>query len=356
MDRERALTQQVWYDRGYGAISYYQEIFVINLMQKFKLTVLALLIAPLLASAHGGGATLPNAGITPDSILFVFDQIGEEVREFFTFRNEAKARLHVALAAERIAEIKVLFDAKGIDAPGIEKAEARLKAHFAETAAAIERSDEDEKKELARELREEMNEERETLSSIFKERIMDIKARILTLKAQIEATEKNGDEETRIKLRAELAALKAENEALGDKEDEHEEALEEEMEKVERQLEDKEEAEHAIREAEEESAEVRSEATAEGVVIAETEFVKFDRLLAQAKELFERGNYQGAEQLAEQAEASIEDLLDDMEMMMEMDEEMESVMEAEMDLDAQIEGGMRQSGKTHSESTSGGDR
>lgn len=325
-------------------------------MHTLKIVLLALFVAPLISSAHGGGAALPKAGITPDSILFVFDRFGEEVREFFTFGSEAKARLHVALAGERIAEIKVIFEEKGIDAPGIEKAEVRLKAHFADAAAAIEESDEDEAKELARELRQEMDEEREALKAVFKERMTDIKTRIQALKAEIEAAEKRGDEEASTKLRAELEALKAEKEALDEKEDEHDEALEEEMEKVERQLEDKEEAARAISEAEEEMAEIRAEAATEGVIIAEAEFAKFDRMLAQAKELFERGNYQGAEQLAEQAEESVENLLDDAEMMEEMDEAMEGMMEAEIEFGAEIESDERQGGKINSENTSGGRR
>jgi hypothetical protein len=80
------------------------------------------------------------------------------------------------------------------------------------------------------------------------------------------------------------------------------------IDELEKRREKKEEAEEAIEEAEEERQEVLDEARREGVELPFAAFAKFDRLLAQAKELFARENYQGAKQLAEQAEDALEDV------------------------------------------------
>ena len=88
-------------------------------------------------------------------------------------------------------------------------------------------------------------------------------------------------------------------------------------------MEDKEEAKEAIREAEEEKQEAMDEAKEEGVELPPDVFTKFDRLLTQAKELFARENYQGAEQLAEQAEDAIENVEDIVEKLEEENDDKE---------------------------------
>ncbi|MEK9183862.1 MAG: DUF5667 domain-containing protein, partial [Patescibacteria group bacterium] len=71
---------------------------------KIKTTVISLLLVPFLVFAQNG-TTLPNAGLTPESPFYFLDKLGEALREFFTFNPEGKARLQIAFAAERVAEI-----------------------------------------------------------------------------------------------------------------------------------------------------------------------------------------------------------------------------------------------------------
>jgi len=64
-----------------------------------SLVVLVLLATPVAAQEE-----LPSPGITPDSWLYVFDRAFEWLQKLFAFTPEAKARLALELAAERLAE------------------------------------------------------------------------------------------------------------------------------------------------------------------------------------------------------------------------------------------------------------
>jgi hypothetical protein len=105
-------------------------------MNAIKPIFISLLFLPILVFAQNG-AVLPNAGLTPESPFYFLDKFGEALREFFTFNPEGKARLQITFAAERIAEIKVVFETKRIEAKGIGVAQSRLQAHLANAATIL---------------------------------------------------------------------------------------------------------------------------------------------------------------------------------------------------------------------------
>lgn len=80
---------------------------------------------------------LPSAGLTPNSSFYFLDRLGENLRQFFTFNQEAKARLQIEFAGERIAEIKVMVEKKGQKAKGIEKAKSLLLSNVAYAAEIV---------------------------------------------------------------------------------------------------------------------------------------------------------------------------------------------------------------------------
>lgn len=280
-------------------------------MMRFAMAVM--LLMPVLAFAQS--EPLPRAGLTPESRFYFLDTLGEALRELLTFSAEGKARLQVTFAGERISEIRVVLEARGVDAPGLSVAEERLKAHLAEAAAIVEKKKAagNDVSALAQELDGDIEDEKDALREAFKARERALKEEAQALAREIEAARAAGNAAQVEALRAELAAVKAEREKLGDEREDREEALEAAKEKMEREMDDKAEAEEAIREAEEEKAEALAEAAKESTTLPAGFFEKFDRLLAQAKELFDRGNYQGAEQLAEQAEDALDEEEDALE-------------------------------------------
>ncbi len=53
---------------------------------------------------------LPDAGITPDSILYGLDKAFERISLALTFNNAAKAEKRLQMASERLAELKAMTD------------------------------------------------------------------------------------------------------------------------------------------------------------------------------------------------------------------------------------------------------
>ena len=299
-------------------------------------------LIPLLAIAFFTGGTvfaqgqqtqLPSAGLTPENTLYFLDTLGESLREFFTFNPEGKARLQITFAAERIAEIKVILETKGVDAKGLEVAQAKLQANLERTNAILagQKSEGKDISALAKELDDDFDGPKSALKEAFKaeERALEVKEK--ELKAKIREARQSHDASLIDSLVKELGEVKAQKELLETKADEQEEALEQEEEKLEDALEDKVEAEKAIYEAEKEKQETVDEAMKEGMSIPTDEsFKKFDQLLSQAKELLGRGNYQGAEQLAKQAKKSIdavEEATEDLKEAKEQEEELKEQQE-----------------------------
>ncbi|MCR4342433.1 MAG: DUF5667 domain-containing protein, partial [Patescibacteria group bacterium] len=70
-------------------------------MKNPKFVLVSLLFVPFLAFAQGTPVQLPSAGITPESSFYFLDRLGENLRQFFTFNPEAKAKLQIEFAGER---------------------------------------------------------------------------------------------------------------------------------------------------------------------------------------------------------------------------------------------------------------
>src|SRR3990167_9395945 len=140
-------------------------------------------------------AVLPNAGLTPESNFYFLDKFGEALREFFTFNPEGKAHLQITFASERIAEIKVILETKGVEAKGLEIAQSRLQANLARAAGIVE----DEKSKgkdvsrLAKELDDELEKPKSALADSFKAEKRVLEAKENELKTQLKVAHRAGD-------------------------------------------------------------------------------------------------------------------------------------------------------------------
>lgn len=70
--------------------------------------------------ADDDSQVFPNPGLTPLNRLYFIDQWSETVQQFFTLGSEAKVKFQLSLIAERIAEMKVIVENKGTEAPEVE--------------------------------------------------------------------------------------------------------------------------------------------------------------------------------------------------------------------------------------------
>ena len=311
------------------------EAFVTNLhstMTKkvFFVPPLALaLFTSSTAFAQSPQATLPSAGLTPESTFYFLDTFGESLRDFFTFSPEGKAHLQITFAAERIAEIKVVLETKGVDAKGLKVAQAKLQANLerVNSILADQKADGQDVAVLAKELDDDFDGPKSALKEAFKAEKRALEVKEKELKAKIREARQAGNTARIDSLVKELGEVKAQKELLELKADEQEEAIEKEEEKLEEELEDKEEAQKAINDAEKEKQELLDEAAEEDIAVPAEAFGKFDSLLAQAKSAFAAGNYPEAKRLAKQAEKNLDAVDDAIEDLGEAKEEAEELKE-----------------------------
>lgn len=297
---------------------------------KIKTIILSLLLVPFLAFAQNG-ATLPNAGLTPESPFYFIDKLGEALQEFFTFSQEGKAHLQIAFAAERVAEIKVVLETKGVEAEGLAVAESRLREHLGDAADIVikQKGKGKDVSKLAKELGDDFNETKSALKQSFDEQEEKLEAKEDELKRALRDAHRAGDTAKEETIAQELGQVKAQLELLEIREEELEDELDAEEEKLEEEMDAREEAEEAIREAQEEKQEVVEEAQDEDVELPASAFIQFDGLLAQAQSAFDAGNYEESERLAEEAEDVLENVEDVIEQLEEEKERLEEQAEEE---------------------------
>ena len=192
-----------------------------------------------------------------------------------------------------------------MNAKGLEVAQSRLQEHLGNAAEIVVKQKNKGKNvsELAKSISDDFDANKEALKRVFKDQKRSLEAREDEFKAKIREARRAGDTAQVEALVKELGEIKAQKELLGLKEEEQEEALEQEEEKIEREMEKKEDAEKAIKEAEEEKREVLAGIIVmdgsgsdgmTGIVVMDGDggdditavLSKFDKLLAQAKELF----------------------------------------------------------------------
>ena len=306
-------------------------------MKKSFITTVVLMASLLVFTggtvfAQNQQVALPSAGLTPESPFYFFDKFGEAMRSFFTFNPEGKAHLQITFASERVAEIKIILETKGVEAKGLEVAQSRLQAHLANAAAIVveQKAEGKDVSGLAKELDDEFESPKSALEQTFKEQERALESQEKELKRKILEARRAGDTAQVESLVQQLGQVKAQKELLELKEEEVEDALEREEERIEEEIEAREEAEEAIREAEKEKQEVLDEAAEEGLIAPAEAFGKFDGLLAQAKSALAAGNFQEAKRLAKQAEKSldeVEEAIEDLEEAKEKEEELKEEQE-----------------------------
>lgn len=300
-------------------------------MKKF-ISIIALNLLFISGIAFAQVDTLPNPGLTPESPFYFLDRLGEALMEFFTFSPDGKARLQITFAAERIAEIKLILETKGVEAPGIDVAQSRLQAHLASVVAILdsEKTKGRDVGTLASELDDKFEGPKSALKETFKAQKRALESQKDDLKAKIEHARRAGDTAKVETLVKQLAEVKSQKELLEQEEDDQEEALKKEEERIKEEMEDKAEAEKKIRKAEQEKQEVLDEAAEDEITIPPGTFDAFDHHITEAKSALAAGKFEEAKHHAKEAKESldkIEEAIDDLEEAKEEEEELKEEQE-----------------------------
>lgn len=281
------------------------------------------------AFAQEAQTALPSAGITPESPFYFVDQLGEALRKFFTFSPAGKARLEITFAAERVAEIKVILEDKGVSAKGLDVAQDRLRDHLSRTSIILEERKNlgENVSALAKELGDGFAGPKTELERTYKEEKRALKAKEQDLKERIVEARQAGDTALENTLTAQLEEVKAQRKLLEQKEEEHSKEIEDEEESLNEQMEAKDEALKQMAEVEKKRAEMIREAAKDGVTLPATAFASSDSLLAQAKAAFDQEKYEDAKRLAKQAKKALENVEEVREELEKAEEEADELME-----------------------------
>lgn len=147
--------------------------------------------------------------LTPESPFYFIKRITETVQEFVTRDPEARARLGVRLAAERVAEIRVMLEEKGVEARGLEVAERRLAVHTEKVVKIIDKRKEagEDVAELAGEIEEKLHEQRTALRVVFEESQEKIVEKRIEIQEKIAQAIGDGDTREELLLNEELKKI-----------------------------------------------------------------------------------------------------------------------------------------------------
>jgi len=254
----------------------------------------------------------PQAGLTPEDTFYFLDQLLEIIQEFVTFNSEAKARLQVTFAAERVAEIRIMLDDKGVKAKGIEVAQSRLLANITKAVKILaeKQSKGEDILDLAEDLNNQFEDINKTLKETLKEEERELKEKKKELKNAIEEMEDAGNETEKADLILQLNEIETQLELLKLERKALENALDEREEELENKLEADREALKKIQKADREKEELVKEAEEEGVTLPGDAFVEFDDLRVRAKTAFDAESFEEAKKLAQLARKSLRSIED----------------------------------------------
>ena len=208
-------------------------------MKNIKLIAISLLFVPLLTFAQGTQVSLPSAGLTPESSFYFLDRLGENLRQFFTFNPEAKAKLQIEFAGERIAEIKIIIEEKGANAKGLAIAESLLQANVAYAAEIMneEKVSGKDVSALAKTLNDEFDARDKLLEQTFKDAKAQLKAQRKEIKTNLlKEARRVGDTAQIAILEGQLNDIDQQIDALGQKKDQLENSLQNEQKNIEKEM------------------------------------------------------------------------------------------------------------------------
>jgi len=284
-------------------------------MKSLKIITVSALVLPVLAFGQIATTTLPNPGLTPDSPYYFLNRVSEALQEFFTFSPEAKARLELQFAAERIAEIKAMIAAKGATAPGIDVAKTILNENLAKASSAVtaEKAAGKDVSELAKEVSDRISSQKLALKGVFGDEQRNLNEQEKSIKEQIKEADKKGDAEKTAELVKDLSVVNTERTALKKHDDEGSQEFDNEDDKVDSTLELKDQALNAINDVKLQREEVLLQLSA----ITAADLALVDKAIASAEDLLAKGNYQASKELAHQAEKALERVKDADEKKME---------------------------------------
>lgn len=228
-------------------------------MKKSSAAAVACIVSSLLfaggaALARDQAVELPPAGLTPESPFYFFDQWAERLREFFAFTPEAKAKLQIEFAGERIAEIQAMVDEKGEHTKGIDKAKALLLANVARAAEIVgqEKASGKDAAGFAKAMNDQLNAQEQLLAQTFLDARAKLVAEHLAMRTEeLEDAKAAGDTANVTALEHELNDIQNQADGLQNEKDDIKTSFRAEKKKIEEHMTQDDQDENAIDQSDE---------------------------------------------------------------------------------------------------------
>ena len=198
---------------------------------KTKLLILSILLTPTFVLAQTG--TPPSAGFTPQSPCYFLDRLGEVLQELIAFSPEAKIRIQVAFAAERIAELRVDMETKDVDANGLIVAQERLESHLSKASKVIleEKKKGKDMSEWEKTLEDEFEVSKKVLESSFESAKDALEDEREEIKKELEDAKRDVDVVQTVALKQKLNDFEEEKNRLENEREAQKQSLEDERER-----------------------------------------------------------------------------------------------------------------------------
>lgn len=205
---------------------------------------------------------LPSAGLTPENPFYFLDRLGENLRQFFTFNPEGKARLQIEFAEERIAEIKIIIEKKGVNAKGLAIAESLLRSNVAH-AAEIMNKEKIAGKDVAA-LAKTLNDEFDARDKLLEQTFKDAKSRLKAERKEIKINllkeaRRVGDTAQIALLEGQLNDIDEQIDALGREKNQLSDSLQNEQKKIEAEMDEDDQKKEELEQEQEEQKELEED-------------------------------------------------------------------------------------------------
>lgn len=223
---------------------------------------LVILVVVAVIGMSGTATVAVSQDSVPGDALYPVKELTENIRLATALSPENKASLQVALAAERVEEIKVMVETKGIDAQRLEVAQARLESHAAKAAEIVEQEKQKGKdvSKLAGKIVDNFHLQRKGAKAAFENAKQEFFAKRKQLHEQLLNAIKAGDTALEEKIRSELIQIEVAKDEAEAKKDAIIVVLEVEKDRLQDELEEKKRQEDEIRDVAERADEERKEA------------------------------------------------------------------------------------------------
>ncbi len=186
-------------------------VFLVILLASVMVSV------PLFAQGTLASTTTSSdvgSGLTPSNPLYFLDKFIEKIEETLTFNQDAKVKLQIKFAKERVAEIKAMLNNSKADNEDIKEAQDRIKEHSKKAINILK----EEKKagkdieDLEKELETSMEDDEEELQDLLEDVEFDLEEEKDILEQAIDQAEQEGDtaKAESLKVQIKKAELKAE--------------------------------------------------------------------------------------------------------------------------------------------------